>query len=493
MLFKNMILPALLAGSFIYAQNAASQANQIGASSSIIIHFSSAPATYKLSKSPLKYNKDFAYSFTLDDGKLDAYTVAFPFFRGGIANNTSYPGLSYTDGCGNKIPFRGGLAMTSINTIGEDPHITGEGNIKWPQVSEMYSAGWNVFNHSLNHAAGVGTNYTYQITENRSYIRSKTGIDPTHFVIPSGDINYIAPAYSNGMKAIYNENGFPGTDGFKVDGAITLNEFKLYRRFLDDDRFNTTNIKDKIDFIAAQSTNGNHYWFSEFTHHVSPQPKGGSLIFSTFEYYMNYIHNTYGQKGSDRIWMAPLQEVYEYLMVREKANLGEFKNQNTVEAVIDFSSVPHDLDKYALTILVESDQNITKVDGMGVKVVSFQGIGTKKLINLEWDHHPNFVTSIQDSQQMKIAKCPISIAEINPNPIQNTLMINLMSDKQDNLTIFLIDKTGKEILLGNKSIQPYQNSIEINIQEFQLAPGSYYIKLVSEEDKCETTKVVVKL
>ena len=493
MVFKNILLPAIFAGSFICAQNAVSQQSaQIGNNSSIIIHFSSEPATYKLSKSPLKYNKDFAYSFTLDDGKEDAYTVAYPFFRGGTINSKSYPGLFYTDGCGNRIPFKGGLAMTSINTIGEDPHITGEENIKWPQVSEMHSAGWNIFNHSYNHASGVGTNYNYQITENRSYIKSKTGIDPTHFVIPSGDINYIGPAYSNGMKAVYNENGFPGTDGFKVDGAIVLDQFKLYRRFLDDERFNPSNIKDKIDLIAAQSTNGNHYWFSEFTHHVSPQPKGGSLIFSTFEYYMNYISNTYGQKGSDRIWMAPLQEVYEYLAVRENVNVGEFKNLNTVEAMIDFSKVPRDLENYTLTILVESDQSITKVEGLGVSVVSFQGVGPNKLINLEWNQHPNTVTSTVDPQLI-VAQCPISIAEINPNPVQNKIVLNLMSDKEDEITIFIIDNAGKEILLGNKRIHLYENNIEINIQEYQLAPGSYYIKLLSEEDKCETTKVIVKL
>jgi hypothetical protein len=492
MLFKNMILPALVAGSFIYAHNAASQATQIGTSSSIIIHFSSAPATYKLSKSPLKYNKDFAYSFTLDDGKIDAYTVAYPLFRGGTVNNKSYSGLFYTDGCGNKIPFKGGLAMTSVNALGEDTHIDNEENLRWVQIAEMHTSGWNVFNHSYSHASGVGTNYTHQVTANRSHIKSKTGIDPTHFVIPSGDINYIGPAYSNGMKAIYNENDFPGNDGFKVDGPITLNQFKLYRRFLDDSRYTTATIKDKIDFIASQSVNGNHYWFSEFTHHVSPQPKGGSLIFSTFEYYMNYIHTTYGQPGSDRVWMAPLQEVYEYLAVRENVSVGEFKNLNTVEAMIDFSKVPSDLEKYALTILVESDQDIMKVEGFGVSVVSFKGAGAKKLINLEWNRHPNTVTAIEDAQQIKVAQCPLSVVEINPNPVHNTIVLNLMSDKEDEITIYLIDNSGKEILLGNKRIQLYENNIEINIQEFQLAPGSYYIKLVSEEDKCETSKVVVK-
>lgn len=41
--------------------------------------------------SPLKYNKHFAYSFTLDDGYRSAYLTAFPLLNGGkiSASNTN--------------------------------------------------------------------------------------------------------------------------------------------------------------------------------------------------------------------------------------------------------------------------------------------------------------------------------------------------------------------------------------------------------------------
>lgn len=77
--------------------------------------------------SPLKYNKHFAYSFTLDDGYRSAYLTAFPLLNGGkiSASNTNEwkmdqggdgtesKGLFYSDGFGNKIPFKLALAINA--------------------------------------------------------------------------------------------------------------------------------------------------------------------------------------------------------------------------------------------------------------------------------------------------------------------------------------------------------------------------------------------
>ena len=74
----------------------------------------------KAAISPLKYNKHLAYSFTLDDGYRSAYLTAFPLLNGGKISNpdknewkidqggdgTTSEGLFYSDGMGNKIPFK---------------------------------------------------------------------------------------------------------------------------------------------------------------------------------------------------------------------------------------------------------------------------------------------------------------------------------------------------------------------------------------------------
>ena len=72
--------------------------------------------------------------------------------------------------------------------------------------------------------------------------------------------------------------------------------------------------------IADKSTNGgNHYWFSDYGHKVgnSGEPFIGITI-DDFRDYMIYLEDTYGRDGSDRIWVAPVQEVYEYILVRDQ-------------------------------------------------------------------------------------------------------------------------------------------------------------------------------
>lgn len=42
---------------------------------------------FDLKASPLKFNKHFAYCFTLDDGYRSAYLTAFPLLNGGKISN----------------------------------------------------------------------------------------------------------------------------------------------------------------------------------------------------------------------------------------------------------------------------------------------------------------------------------------------------------------------------------------------------------------------
>lgn len=59
--------------------------------SDIIITFDSPPTNFSVSKANLKYDKDFAYSFTMDDGLIPQYTIAFPVLQstGGVYKTDS--------------------------------------------------------------------------------------------------------------------------------------------------------------------------------------------------------------------------------------------------------------------------------------------------------------------------------------------------------------------------------------------------------------------
>jgi hypothetical protein len=112
------------------------------------------PSTPSVSKAVLRYDKDFAYSFTLDDATIDAVTTVLPVMKGGVVrgNGAAFAGLFYTDGCGNSIPFKAGIAWNSANQFGVDVHT---GNVSdqlsWGQLDTLYDEGWDVMNHSYSH------------------------------------------------------------------------------------------------------------------------------------------------------------------------------------------------------------------------------------------------------------------------------------------------------------------------------------------------------
>src|SRR5690606_25520610 len=116
----------------ISAQTVAATSTRTTKSSSndtirIIITLDAPAADANVSITPLRYNKRFACSFTLDDGLVSAARVAFPFFNGGQVapsfkdqwgfdqggDGADHPGLFYTDGCGNPRPFTAAVAVNA--------------------------------------------------------------------------------------------------------------------------------------------------------------------------------------------------------------------------------------------------------------------------------------------------------------------------------------------------------------------------------------------
>jgi hypothetical protein len=459
------------------------------------------PENLTVSKAKLKYNKDFAYSFTLDDGRVDAYTYAFQLFNGGFieANSTFYPGLFFTDGCGNDIPFRGALAWNSVNSNYQDLHINTPDYVTWTQLIEMYNAGWDVLNHSYSHAAYGSTDYNFEISQNRDYVNQMAGIDMTHFIPPSGDANYIQPAFDLGNKVNYTRtNSYLGyNDGLPIDDEIDFEELRIYRKMIYDDDFTPDNVSRYLDDVADWSVDGNHYWWTEFTHRVRYEQTGASLVFPTFEYYMNYIEQTYGKSGSDRIWMAPVQEVYEYLLARDKSEISFTVVGNELKVFISNTLLPTDLRNYGLTLVIESDAGFSSTEIEGGEVVSFNGTADQKLVNISWDGSENLKTTTTAA-----ATIPDEIKEeqqfsdfdfkVYPNPVSgNTINFTWNADKKQSAGIFLIDIFGKTVYQEGLLLE--EGSMEYSISlDGEVTPGIYFIQLLQADGTIVTKKVVIE-
>lgn len=328
----------------------------------------------------LRFNKDFAYSLSFDDGSPESYNNTFPIMSGGISQNGDIEsGGYYTDGCGNEIVFTGAIAINGWH-IHEHPSAA---YMSWPQVQEMYQADWDILNHSFKHCAYDSCDYDAEVLENTFEVEAELGFTMTHFVVPSGDYEgYRTPAFNNEMVALHDQNWLlPGNGGLQVDAPFNLYQFELHRNSLE---FEIPPYQDDIDMIADKSTNGNHYWFSDYGHKVgNPGEPFIGITMDDFRDYMIYLEDTYGRDGSDRIWVAPVQEVYKYILVRDQIiPVSADLNNNQFTVTYSLDNIPDTLRRNSLSLVLDLASNISvsNIEVTGANVT----FNSEGLINLSW-------------------------------------------------------------------------------------------------------------
>ncbi|MBL7817601.1 MAG: T9SS type A sorting domain-containing protein [Saprospiraceae bacterium] len=399
-----------------------------------------------VAKAFLKYNKDFAYSFTLDDATDDAMTTALPVFKGGLVrgNGQIYTGLFYTDGCGNDIPFRCGLAWNTANLANIDVHTGNvEGQLTWKQLDTLYDLGWDVFNHSYTHRSRwngpmSGNDYVNEIEQNSVAVRNKTQkrLEMPLFVVPSGDTFYNDIAYRQGSQLVFNQPGNSiGFGGLNVTSDSGFERNTIHRMEMEESIKTSPSF---IDRAVAKTTGGNKIWYNEFTHRIDNFNTTAVFGFKDFYTYMKRAADTWGKNGFDNMWMAPLQEVYEYLQMRRYATFTTSGSGNKLDLTFDLYNVPKWLRRKTLTLVVNSSVNFSNVIvPSGVKV-TFKGTGNQKLINLDFTDFKT--TSIFDE------KTTPSVLKVFPNPITDYLTVELPAGDDLGLQLTVYNTLGRIVL-----------------------------------------------
>ncbi|MNQ50134.1 Polysaccharide deacetylase [compost metagenome] len=354
----------------------------------------------KITPAALKFNKHLAYSFTVDDGYRSAYLTAFPLFNGRKisppminewkkdqgGDGTTSKGLFYSDGLGNKIPFKLGLAING-GAIGEQPE--NRGHLSWPEVKEMYNAGWDILNHGFHHATKHGTNFLIEVTENTTSIQQNLGFTMSHFVVPGGEsdpgyhLEYEKDALANRSFSVASYAG----DGpvIKVNDKVNLDKMIYARTFVQSskdtigfktmDRFLTT-------FDSVVKLTG-PIWYNEFTHGVGNSNLWNlSMRFPDFKYYMTAIADKYGSKGNDSIWMAPWQEVYEYIWLRDRIKIHFEQNNKEGIVTIELPEIPETFRYRDISLTVETSSKFEIESNSNNVSISSDGKSTHKLINI---------------------------------------------------------------------------------------------------------------
>lgn len=352
--------------------------------------------TIDVDKAKLKYNKDFAYSLTLDDGGMWHYYTVYQMLNGGLSGN--YPnasqwvvfpndpvipeaGFSYSDGCGNQVKFKAGLALNTHRIF----DFVNQYYMTWADLEVLRDADWDIISHGHSHC-NDGCDYENEVWTNKTILEDRLGVDPTQFVIPSGNENYYPAAYDNGMLGVYTDNiNLPGFAGLRVDTTMNFNEFKMHRYSLE-------SILPPyglyLNIVADKAVDGSNYWINEFAHNIGHKHQGQYFIdvgYYEFKEYMNYLQNTFGQENSAQtVWMAPVQEVYEYLNVRDNVEVDASLNNNQLTIYLDDTNVPDRLRRHALSLNINLPPgvNIQSVVPNNINIESYNA--TTGLLNINW-------------------------------------------------------------------------------------------------------------
>ncbi|MDZ7880786.1 MAG: T9SS type A sorting domain-containing protein [Saprospiraceae bacterium] len=461
----------------------------------ITIQFSSSPtSTPSVSVAKLRYDKPFAYSFTFDDATDDAYKLALPLFKSGWLSqiNQYASGYFYTDGCGNDIPFRAGIAWNSVNRFGEDTHLNNNsGELTWTQLDSLYKADWDIMNHSYAHRArweGTMTeaDYDFQINQNRIAVRQKTekSIEMPLFVVPSGDFMYQDRAFIAGHKAVFDQNfpnGGVSYEGVEVGNVPNLNNFKMFRWDLQ--QIITGLLPSKVHNIAATAQGNNQaIWWTEFSHRIDYFTDTTSFNYYKFKDYMTNLAQKYGKDGTDKMWFAPLQTVFEYLQMRQHVQFtSRIVNNTQLEIDFDLSSVPTWLRRKTLTLVINSDVNFNNVSTPLGVTTSFKGIGTRKIINLDFTGSASVV--------------PVELVNFSAKQGENgTIQLNWQTASEINFKQFEVEKSsnGKDFInIGIVKAKGYTGVSQYVFTDLNFKEKAYYrLHQIDNDGKTAYSKTI---
>lgn len=443
------------------------------------ITFDAPPTKVNVSKAFYKYDKEFAFSFGLDDGLVGQYRVAVPMFNGGTViykegSLQDYPGLFYTDGAGNNKAFSATLNI-NMNAINTDKNPIS--NMNRFMLKDSYVKNFSITNHSWSAQTQFTSPYfssdptirdqeiLFQITENYNKLKETLGVKIRNFTAPSNDPLYdpittdlAAKGYLKLVNNINNsKNEFGHSPNRYAEYWITKPGLGLSRDF-DTWKDNTiTRTASDFDFINALLTkskvdNNQHAWITMATHRInlgeSENTNGaGTMRFESFKWIMEGLESNYGASGADNMWMATIDAVYEYLKCVENSNIVQSQEGNTVTLSVDFKDVDASFRDHSLSLLIDADTNITNIEYEGFEnhshKTNYKNLGNNNaLINVTYK--PAFEREVFSRLQAVVAvetlettksQVDLDVAQVLVTALSNGSYKDLLQARIDNLEV----------------------------------------------------------
>ncbi|MEG2023802.1 MAG: hypothetical protein RRZ83_06790 [Alistipes sp.] len=314
---------------------------------SLLLPSDVSPADVNLSIAPLKYDKHFAFTFTVDDAAENAWSRVFAaihrkwiddkeFFHLGNTPTTGYipeHTLTVTDGCGNDRRFGFGVAIwpTYRNAAnGMKPRMQESSQnsiyITWDELRVMLNFGCAVHFHNVDETKYDKMNLAQLaqgFEEDYNKVVEKLGYKMKVLALPDGLQSYFDAGHI-----------YPKIEFTRNSLAHNLIRLKTCGGLLHKDTYggeHTSDIGVKLEELALQAASDDPYWVGLTVHR--PQ----------FDYIamLAEVYKLYGKVGADNIWVASWDEVYEYQELRHGATIRKQTDGQTVTFEVSLPDRPH--------------------------------------------------------------------------------------------------------------------------------------------------------
>jgi len=249
----------------------------------------------------LRDDKLWAYSLTFDDGQYSVYAYA-------------YPELS-------RFGYDAGIAVIGRWVdLEHDP--VASGYCDSDELLEMLAAGWGMFNHSYSHFSSEADITFADARAAQEAIVASLGMSPSVFTSP-----HVSPLWGQVIDENQDALGLylvqaysdSGDRLMTVDGPLVLGERAVHMGRDDIKHW----VEGDYSYFeqahgSALSHSGSHAWVSLHAHKVTYDEDWSAVAASTA-----HLYNTYGPGGSDEVWVAPADAVFQYWVTRSLAVLQE--------------------------------------------------------------------------------------------------------------------------------------------------------------------------
>lgn len=255
---------------------------------------------------------------TLRDDKKWAWSIGFD------DNTQLKPALSVLESFG----YRGTLFQ--IGSMIDDTRIE-NWIIDKPDMITYLNNGWSLGNHTWDHDCYQSGDRTDTIIDGYNRISqivsesSRADYEVISFAAPCFDAPYhpyILNMRDAGTTAVqFNESGssFPLVVDPDISSNFTLAGKYVYAFDFDDPihrdsqaGYAPLNTIAEIDWIAAQASSSYHFWHNSLAHGNNE---------NDVQQVVNHIYTNYGAGGTDEAWIAPSDQIYSYLIVRDNATI----------------------------------------------------------------------------------------------------------------------------------------------------------------------------